>query len=82
MARLLKWEKVKLGLRVFAILMGGAAAGATQADNLILAAAFGWISTNALTLAWQLPRDRWSEEEKQARKRRSTKSAITKAPPP
>lgn len=71
-----KWARVHVGLKLLSAVSGIAAAGALAADHKVAAAILGATATHALALAVQLPRDKWTPEQRQRRITRS--SPITK----
>ncbi len=71
-----KWERVHVGLKLLSAAAGIAAAGALAADHKVVAAILGATATHALALAVQLPRDKWTHEQRQRRITRS--SPVTK----
>jgi hypothetical protein len=74
-----KWERVHGGLKLLSAVAGIAAAGALAADYKVAAAILGATATHAFTLAFQLPRDKWTPEQRQ---RRSTRSNPLLTPAP
>lgn len=71
-----KWTKIRIGLRIFAIGAGIVASMTPPGIAAILAA----LATGAGTLSFDLPRDRWTDEQKRQWREQREKEAKKDGP--
>jgi hypothetical protein len=64
-----RWERVRFLLRSLSAIAGVVAACLAMGKQMELAGIAGLVSSHAFAIALTIPRDRWSEDERRARRR-------------